>query len=196
MASIGLGGSLGVGGSVSGAIGGSVSVGGSVSIGASLGAAASIGLNVGLGALGLRMDPYLDFRFLVEIDGMIVAGFTDVTGLAAEIGTTPYKEGGCNAFEHHLPGPATFPPLVLKRGLTDFDNLWSWHEDVRNGRIQRRNGSILLGGEAITHGIWCWNFLGAYPVKWTGPELQAASATVAVESLELVHRGLTKGLFS
>jgi len=146
-------------------------------------------------ALALRLDPYLAFRFLVEIEGLIVAGFSEVSGLSAEVEPFPYREGGLNEFQHQLPGPVTYPRLVLKRGLTDIDNLWSWHQDVRRGRIVRRNGSIILGGESIEHGLWRWNFVGAYPVKWSGPELRAESANVAVESLELVHRGITKGLF-
>jgi len=148
-----------------------------------------------LAALGLRLDPYLGFRFLVEIQGLIVAGFSEVSGLSAEVEVFPYREGGLNEFQHQLPGPTTFPRLVLKRGLTDFDNLWSWHEDVRRGRITRRNGSIILGGESIEHGLWRWNFVGAYPAKWVGPDLRAETATVAVETLELVHQGLTKALF-
>ena len=149
-----------------------------------------------MGAVGLRIDPYLGFRFIVELEGLIVAGFTEVSGLSAEVDTFPYREGGLNDFQHQLPGPVTYPPLVLKRGLTDSDNLWSWHEDVRRGRITRRNGSIILGGESIEHGLWRWNFVGAYPVKWVGPDLRADAATVAVESIELVHRGLSKGLFA
>ena len=142
----------------------------------------------------LRLDPYLAYRFLVEIEGLIVAGFSEVSGLSAEVTTTPYKEGGLNEYEHQLPGPATWPRLVLRRGLTDVDNLWSWHQDVRRGKVRRRNGSIVLGGESIYHGIVRWNFVGAYPVKWSGPDLRAGSATVAVESVELVHQGITKGL--
>ena len=142
----------------------------------------------------LRLDPYLGFRFVVEIEGLIVAGFTEVSGLSAEVTPFAYKEGGVNEFEHQLPGPATWPRLVLRRGLTDVDNLWRWHEDVRRGRVVRRNGSIILGGEshrrtAATDGT------SPAPTRsnGSGPELRAASATVAVESVELVHRGLAKG---
>jgi phage tail-like protein len=142
-----------------------------------------------------RLDPYLGFRFVVEIEGLIVAGFTDVSGLSAEVTPFVYKEGGVNEYEHQLPGPATWPRLVLKRGLTDVDDLWRWHEDVRRGRVVRRNGSVIIGAEPGSGGlgIYRWDFTGAYPVKWVGPELRAASATVAVESVELVHRGLVKG---
>jgi phage tail-like protein len=143
----------------------------------------------------LRLDPYLGYRFLVEIEGLIVGGFTDVDGLGAEVTTTPYKEGGLNDYEHQLPGPTTWPRLVLKRGLTDIDTLWSWHQDVRRGTIRRRNGSIVLGGESLAHGLHRWDFVGAYPVKWTGPTLSAGTASVAVEQVELVHRGIVRGSF-
>ena len=36
-------------------------------------------------AVALRIDPYLGFRFLVEIEGLLVAGFSEVSGLQAEI---------------------------------------------------------------------------------------------------------------
>jgi phage tail-like protein len=141
------------------------------------------------------LEPYLGFSFLVEIHGLIVAGFTEVSGLSVEIETTKYREGGRNDFEHELPGPARFTRLVLKRGVTDINSLWDWHEKVRQGEITRRNGSIILGGDSALHSIRRWNFEGAYPVKWTGPELRADSATVAAESIELVHQGIKMGRF-
>ena len=147
-------------------------------------------------AIALRDDPYLAFRFLVEVEGLIVAGFSEVSGLEAEVEPFDYHEGGVNDHVHRLPGPATYPNLVLRRGLTDFDNLWSWHQDVRRGVIRRRNGSVLLYGDlAEGQALWRWNFVGAYPVRWVGPELRADAAAVAVETLELAHRGLSKGLF-
>ena len=144
----------------------------------------------------LRLDPYLGFRFVVEIEGLIVAGFTEVSGLSTEVTPFAYKEGGVNEYEHQLPGPVTWPRLVLRRGMTDVDNLWRWHEDVRRGKVVRRNGSVIIAAElagTASTGSYRWDFTGAYPVKWVGPELRAASATVAVESVELVHRGLVKG---
>ena len=38
---------------------------------------------------------------------------------------TPYRERGLNGYEHQLPGPATYPNLVLTHGLTDVDTLWT-----------------------------------------------------------------------
>jgi phage tail-like protein len=40
-----------------------------------------------------RNDPYLSFRFLVEIQGLIVGGFSEVAGLQAETETEDIQEG-------------------------------------------------------------------------------------------------------
>lgn len=143
-------------------------------------------------ALTQRNDPYLSFHFLVEIEGLIVGGFSDVSGLQIEVETEDYREGGLNEYLHKLAGPVRYAAnLVLKHGLTDADALWNWHQQVARGIIQRKNGSILLRDSAGTE-RWRWNFVEAYPVKWIGPDLRAGTAEVAVETLELVHRGLTK----
>ncbi|MBW2121339.1 MAG: phage tail protein [Deltaproteobacteria bacterium] len=143
-------------------------------------------------AVGDRTDPYLAFNFLVEIDGVVAGGFSEVTGLEVEVEVHDYREGGVNGYIHRLAGPARYPSnLVLKHGMTDVDALWKWHQEVTQGTIQRKNGSIVLL-DAAGEEKWRWNFVQAYPVKWTGPELRATSAVVAVETVELVHRGIAK----
>ena len=143
-------------------------------------------------AVGDRADPYLSLNFLVEIEGLVVGGFNEVTGLTIEVEIEEYREGGVNTYVHKLAGPARYPNnLVLKHGLTDSDTLWSWHQDVARGNILRKNGSIMLLDSAGEE-QWRWNFVDAYPVRWVGPDLRAGSAEVAIETLELVHRGLSK----
>ena len=143
-------------------------------------------------ANGMRSDPFTAFRFQVEIDGLIIAGFSDVSGLQAETKTYQYREGGVNNFVHKFPDCTEYPNLVLKRGLGGSDELWKWHREVVNGRFNRKNGSVLLLDDT-GQVKWRWNFSMAYPVKWVGPELKADSNTVAFESVELVHQGIEKG---
>ena len=139
-----------------------------------------------------RKDPYLSFRFLVEIQGLIVGGFSEVSGLQAETETEDIREGGVNDYVHKLPKITKYPNITLKRGITDSAALWNWHQDVVNGIIKRKSGFIiLLDGEGNEK--WRWSFERAYPVQWTGPELSADSNTVAVESIELAHNGIKKG---
>jgi phage tail-like protein len=142
--------------------------------------------------LGVRLDPYAGFNFLVEIEGLVIGAFSEVSGLAVETTVQEYQEGGQNDYVHKLPGPTRYPQnLVLKRGLTDLDTLWSWHQDVTTGKVTRKNGTIYLLNREGSPTLW-WDFKEAYPVKWTGPDLRADSNTVALESVELAHNGLSK----
>jgi phage tail-like protein len=141
-------------------------------------------------AVGARSDPFLSFSFLVEIDGLVLGGFSEVTGLQTELEVLDYREGGMNEYVHKVAGPARYPAnLVLRRGLTDARALWEWQHAAATGSVERKSGSIVLLSDAGEE-VWRWNFVDAYPVRWTGPELRAGSATVAVEALELAHRGL------
>lgn len=149
-------------------------------------------LSASSGAPGVRRDPYFSASFLVEIEGLVVGGFQEVTGLQVETEVEEYREGGVNEYLHRLAGPTRYPAnLVLRRGMTELDTLWAWHQDVVHGRIARKNGTIYLLDADRAPVVW-WNFSGAYPVRWTGPELRAEGNAVAVEAVELVHRGITK----
>ena len=151
---------------------------------------------LGARAPGIRNDPYLSVNFLVEIDGLVVGGFQEVTGLQVETEVEDYREGGVNEYVHRLAGPTKYPQnLVLKKGLTDVEGLWKWHQRVVQGSIRRRNGSIYLLDRAGLPAMW-WNVTGAYPVKWSGPDFRAEQGAVAVEQLELVHRGISKPALS
>jgi phage tail-like protein len=143
-------------------------------------------------AIGTRHDPYGAFQFHLEVEGIIVAGFAEVSGLRVETEVESYREGGVNEYVHKFAKMTDHPPLVLKRGLTDADALWRWHQDVVAGRIQRRDGRILLFDNAGEE-KWRWTFESAYPVKWIGPDFKADSSMVAFETMELVHQGFKKG---
>jgi phage tail-like protein len=141
-------------------------------------------------ATGKRtIDPYLSFRFKVEVDSVIVGGFSEVSGLQIEIETEDYREGGVNDFVHKMPKVTKFTNLVLKRGITDCDKLWKWHRKAVEGKIERKTGRIILcdfnGNEK-----WRWEFKDAFPVKWSGPDLKADGSVVAIESLEIAHHGI------
>jgi phage tail-like protein len=138
-----------------------------------------------------KADPYLSFRFLVEIQGLVVGGFSEAAGLSAETEFDELREGGVNEFVHKLPKLTKYPNLTLKRGLTDSEVLWKWHRDVTGGKVQRTTiHLVLLNSEG--NETWRWSFEDAYPVKWSGPDLKADGSAVALESLEIAHHGFSK----
>jgi phage tail-like protein len=127
-------------------------------------------------------DPYKNFRFLVEIDGVVQAGFSDVSGFGSNVEVIEYREGGDAATVRKLPGKASYPDITLKWGITDSRELYDWHLAAVNGAIQRKNGSIILLDDAAQEKIR-WNFFGAWPSKWDGADFTAKGNDVAIDTL-------------
>ena len=140
---------------------------------------------------GQRVDPYGNFNFLVEIDGITRAAFHEVSGFDSTIDVIEHREGGDNTTVRKLPGMTKHSNIVLKWGLADDTDLYDWHRDAVNGKVQRRNGSIVLldrqGQERMR-----WNFVNAWPSKWDGPDFNAEGNDIAIETLELAHEGVTR----
>ena len=131
-------------------------------------------------------------RFKVEIEGLHVAGFSEVEGLSIDVETEEYREGGLNSFIHHFPVITKFEPIVLKRGISDAnstDLLWDWYKDYTMGKITKKDGSIILNDQKGME-ICRWNFFQAQPISWRGPAFNSFSSEVAIESFQLVHEGL------
>jgi phage tail-like protein len=143
----------------------------------------------------LRLDPFMSFNFVVELHGLIVAGFSEVSGLESQIEMEDYREGGVNNYVHQLPGQTTQSNLVLTKGITGIGSLWDWYYNTTQGIIQRKNGTIMMLDRRQIPVMW-WNFYNACPTKWTGPEFDASSDNVAFESIELVHEGISQPLLS
>lgn len=134
-------------------------------------------------------DPYLSFHFRVEIGGVEVGGFSEVTGLQIEMEMVDWREGGNNEFLLRFIGPAKHPAnLVLKRGIIEADVLWAWQRGIMQGTIQRRTAAIVLLDSAGKDKRR-WTYQDVCPVRWNGSDLRAGSAEVALETLELTHRG-------
>ena len=96
---------------------------------------------------GDRTNPVLGFHFsvAVEINGVVVAGFSEVSGLQSELEVQEYREGGVNEYTHKFAGPAKYPSnLILKRGIADKNGLWPWYSKVVQGTVQRQTVTVLL----------------------------------------------------
>ena len=136
-----------------------------------------------------RNDPYGAFNFLVEIDGVTVAGFTEASGLETEQDIIEYRNGDEDITVRKLPGLKKFTNISLKRGFTGSDELWEWRKTVMDGRIERRSGAIVLLNEGREE-VARWEFFEGWPSKWEGPALNAKNSEVAIESLEIAHERL------
>ncbi len=138
-----------------------------------------------------RTDPYRGFNFLVEIDGISVAAFSEVSGLTAEGDPVDYREGTDPINNvRKLVGLRKYANLMFSRGYVQDTTLWDWYKRIANGEPDRRNGSVVLMNEGH-RAVMRWNFDNAWINKIEGPGLNASNNEVAIEKMELCHEGLS-----
>jgi phage tail-like protein len=141
-------------------------------------------------ATGSRNDPYAAFNFVIEIDGLPKAGFSECTGLSTESDVIEYRTGAEPPTVRKIPGLDKYSNIVFKRGYTASKDLWQWRKQTIDGKTQRRSGTIVLQDEGRKDALR-WNFREAWPKKWDGPAFNAKTNEVAIEVLEIAHEGLT-----
>lgn len=131
-----------------------------------------------------RVDPYKNFRFLLEIDGITQAGFSDCSGFGSNVEVVEYREGGEAPTVRKLPGKTSYPDITLKWGITDSRDLYDWHLSAINGNLVRKNGSIILQDDLGQEKVR-WNFFTAWPSQYDGPDLSAKGNDVAIDTLTI-----------
>lgn len=119
-----------------------------------------------------------------------VAGFSECTGLDANLEVFEIREGGVNDHVWKFPTRATHGNITLKHGVIYlYDDLWSWHQEFVIGKGKRKDGIITLMDDQ-RRPAKVWKFDKGIPMKWVGPSLNASQSAVAIESLEISHQGL------
>lgn len=141
-----------------------------------------------------RTDPYRNFRYRLEIDGITQAGFSEATVPDVTSEPVEYREGNepNPATPRKLPGVVKYGNLTLKWGITDSIELYTWHKEITQGKVERKNISVILISEDGSQDVSRWNFVHAWPTKYDAPDLTAKGNDVAIETLEIVHEGMER----
>lgn len=138
------------------------------------------------------MYPKAKFRYKVEIDGMQAGGFSEVTGGDITIEPIEYREGDMAAETPiKVVGLKKYGNITLKQGMTDARVLYEWLEPALHGDADRKTVTITLFDESQAP-IAAWQAINAWPTKYTVPDLNATASEIAIETLEIVHEGLTR----
>lgn len=140
---------------------------------------------------GERKDPYRNFRFRVEVEGIQQAGFKDVTGFDASLAVVEYREGNEVITPRKLPGLAKYSNITLKWGVLDSMDMYKWIEDCISGKVTRKTITIIALNEEGAD-VATWQVIEAWPTKYTAPTFNATASEVAIESLELAHEGMKR----
>jgi phage tail-like protein len=144
--------------------------------------------------VGERKDPYRNFRFLIEIDGIVQAGFSEATIPDTSSDVVEYRVGNEPTTVRKLPGLRKYGNITLKWGITDSLELYEkWRKPVEDGKMKdaRKNVAIILMDEEGNPAAR-WEFENAWPSKYDAPDLNAKGTDVAVETLEIVHEGMKR----
>lgn len=139
--------------------------------------------------------PPTGYHFLVRIEGLLLKypalpdiGFQEVSGLNVEIGVEQYAEGGENRFKHRMPSPISYPNLVLKRGMLSGSQAAKWFKDAVEGyQFEAHEMTVVLLNEDHIP-LQAWNFINAWPVKWSIEGLNAMENSLMIESIEFAYQ--------
>ncbi|POG54372.1 phage tail protein [Haloferax marisrubri] len=144
--------------------------------------------------MATRTDPYRQLRFILEIGGLVTAGFSRCDLPSATSAVVEYREGADPPTPRKLPGLNEYGPLVLEVGVTDRSlELSEWRTLVEQGRMDeaRRDAAVVLL-DATGNPAARWVFREAWPSKYDAPRLDAMASEVAVERLVVVHEGFAR----
>jgi phage tail-like protein len=134
-----------------------------------------------------RTDPYKNFNFKVEIPDIQSAGFSICVIPDSSVDVIEYREGGDDVTGvRKLPGRVRYSNLVLKRGLTNSQDLWNWYKNVATGVADKRQVTVTLLDDT-RNPVMKWIFYNAWPTKYETSPLQGKDNDVVIESLEIAH---------
>lgn len=141
---------------------------------------------------GDRAEPYLKYKFMVEIDGIVNAYFLEVEGLNVTVDVIEYREGADQLGPILIPGLAHYGPLVLRDGVTENTELLNWMKNTTTGTVERKNLSVIIltpeGYEVARY-----NVLRAWPSGWSLGKLDSLGVGQVIEELVIQYEGLSRG---
>jgi len=162
-----------------------------------------------LSQTALRADPVLGHNFVVSlldtsstlatlgsaalsaVLDVAVGGFSECSGIEMTLRTEDYRQGGDNGATLHFPTRVEWSAVTLRKGVGSGSTLWDWHYGFVEGKGKRRDGLIvLLNSLRMPNNIWF--FRNGLPTKYSGPQLNAAQSSVAIESIEITHEGMSQ----
>ena len=140
-----------------------------------------------------RDDPFRNFKFRVEIDGVAEAAFSEVAIGDTSTEAIDYREGTEPNHVRKLPGMTKYGNITLKRGVTDSQVIYQWHKDIVDGKIGENRKSIAIvvideaGKDKARFVVSeCW------PTKYDPSDLNGKGNEVFIELLELVNEGIER----
>jgi phage tail-like protein len=141
-------------------------------------------------------NPFNAFNFSVEITKpddsarLCEAAFSECDGLEMTMEVKTIREGGNNARQVRMAGPAAYGQLTLKRGMTSSFDLWGWFQDTIEDPGLRADAEVVILAADGRSARARFLLSRCLPVKLKAPPLNARDGIVAIEELQLAYESL------
>ncbi|HEY6896877.1 MAG TPA: phage tail protein [Rhodocyclaceae bacterium] len=135
--------------------------------------------------------PMPKFHFQVKWDANVMS-FQEVSGLDMQSEEIKYRHGDSPEFSViKMPGLKKFGNVTMKKGIFKGDNkFWDWLNEIKMNTIKRIPVTISLLDETGAPTM-VWTLANAWPTKIQGTDMKSEGNEVAIETIEIVHEGLT-----
>lgn len=135
--------------------------------------------------------PLPKFYFQVKWDKNEM-NFQEVSGLDIQSEEIKYRHGNSPVFSViKMPGMKKYGNITMKKGVFKGDNkFWDWLNQIKLNTIKRVPVTISLLDETGKPTM-VWTLTNAWPTKISSTDLKSEGNEVAIESIEIVHEGLT-----
>jgi phage tail-like protein len=138
--------------------------------------------------------PPVGFYFKLSITGVSSSldfAFQEVSGITSEMGMEEITEGGENRFKYKVPTGTKYGNLIVKRGLvTNNSQLATWcsktiGSDLSDAITTKTINVTLMNQNSQP--LMTWNFMNAWPVKWSVSDFKSMEGEIVVESIEFAY---------
>ena len=138
----------------------------------------------------MSIHPLPAYHFQVEWGGTRIS-FNEVSGLEIIDDVIEHHDGADpGQVARKMPGLRKYSNIILKRGIVKGDNdFFNWMNTKSLNEIERRDIVVKLLNQNHEP-VMTWRAVNAFPVRLSGPILNAAASNMAIEELELAHEGL------
>jgi phage tail-like protein len=136
--------------------------------------------------------PLPKFYFMVDWGSTTNIPFQEVSGLEIQAEALEYRHGNSPVFSKiNMPGMVKNNNITMKKGVFANDNtFWDWYAKIKMNTIERQNVVIKLLDEG-GNPTMTWTLNNAWPTKISSTDMKSDANEVAVESIEIMHEGLT-----
>jgi len=140
----------------------------------------------------------LTTRFRVVVQDVDLGGWATCRGLLVDFRHDMIREGGNYDSFTIIPERVLYTPITLTRAMNAADSgavqgwlqrvVREWYADSSDGGYSDHTAQITLL-DAHQETVMSWSLRNVYPLRWRGPDLDARTGNIAVETLDLAHEG-------